>query len=104
MNVFSVWDHHRRLYDYYRGGPVSTAVNAPRPSHMRPQILGATPDNAAWPLPDDAVRVGAGKYPRGHIASRAVRPSLGMLPDFTFGNLVVYGALGFLAYQWWKAR
>ena len=103
MTMYSVWDHAERAYDYYRTPSNSAATSSPKPAHLRSAALGLSPDQAAWPLPSDARRVGKGKYPKGHIASRNGGMSLGILPEITPTNLLLYGALGYMVYTYlWK--
>ena len=94
---YSVWNHADRLYHYYQTPDRSAATSAPTPAHLRPAKLGATPEQAGWPLPSNAKPVGKGKYPKGHIASLG---SFGLSTT----NIVIYGVLGYFAYRWWKKR
>jgi len=70
--IYSVWNHALRRYDYFRTSERSAAVNSPSPKHLLGDSdeLGLAPEEAAWPLPSDAVPVGSGKEPKGVIASR----------------------------------
>lgn len=69
--IYSVWSHANRRYDYYRTPDRTDAVNSPSPSHLlgSDDDIGVPPEEAAWPLPADAVLVGSGKDPKGCIAS-----------------------------------
>ena len=103
--VYSVWDHARRVYDYYETPKTSSAINAPKPGHLRAATLGTTPDDAAWPLPSDARKIGEGKYPRGHIATRkGGLAGLGFLPDLTPTNMLLIGAFGFFVWKMVEKR
>lgn len=70
--IYSVWNHAVRRYDYYRTPETSAAVNAPTPKHLLGvgDDLGLAPEEAAWPLPANAVPAGSGKDPKGQVASR----------------------------------
>lgn len=99
--IYSVWDHARREYDYYQTPEKNGATQAPPPKHMRHHRLGMTPEEAAWPLPSNAVRVGAGKYPKGHIAVRkSGLGALGIIPDLTPTNAILMGALGWMVWTY----
>jgi hypothetical protein len=97
--IYSAWDHAERRYDYYRTPEKSARTQAPKPSHLRSQSLGMTPEQAAWPLPASARLVGHGKYPKGMIASsQSAGMGLGsfLSLDLTFSNLMLLGLVGFL--------
>jgi len=96
--IYSVWDHANRVYDYYRTPDTSAETSAPKPSHLKQSTLGLSPDQAAWPLPSSARKVGSGKYPKGFVASKNGGSGLGFLPELNTHNLVLYGALGFAAW------
>jgi hypothetical protein len=92
--MYSVWNNARRAYDYYRG-PATSATHAGAPPVTRgASELGATPDQAAWPLPAGAVKVGSGEFPQGKIAS------LGAADGGP--NLILYAALALLAYRMFR--
>lgn len=96
---YSVYDPDRRLYTYYEGsGPRGTHAGSPRVRGKT--ALGAAPEQAAWPLPMGAVKVGEGKMPMGRIASRS-ELSLGSLGIDT--DPVSLGIYGVLAYFAWRA-
>jgi hypothetical protein len=100
--IYSVWDHARREYDYYQTPNKNGATQAPKPGHLRNKgELGLTPEEAAWPLPANAVRVGGGKYAKGMIAtSKGGLSGLGFIPDLSPMNLVLMGALGWVAWKY----
>lgn len=101
--MYSIWNHADRQYDYYRTPETSSATSAPKPGHLRPTQLGLSPEKAGWPLPSSARKVGAGKYPKGFIASKQSGMGLGIIPDLTPTNIVLMGALGFMVYTFlWK--
>lgn len=98
--IYSVWDHGDRLYKYYETKEKSAATSAPSPKHIRSSRLGASPEDAAWPLPAGARLVGRGKYPKGYIASTSSGGNaLGILPALTPNNVILYGVVGFLAWK-----
>jgi hypothetical protein len=106
--IYSTWDHARREYDYYQTPEKNGATQAPKPKHLSRswgnKELGATPEEAAWPLPSNAVRIGAGKYPKGLIAQRKNGLSglggLGFIPDLTPTNMILMGALGWMTWTY----
>jgi hypothetical protein len=59
--IYSVWNQAARQYDYYETSTVQKGANTPAPSHIRAKPLGATIDQAAWPLPAGARKVGSGE-------------------------------------------
>lgn len=65
---YSVWNNDTRSYDYYEA-PGAPGIHAGAPPRVRGSALGATPDQAAWPLPGGAQKVGNGAMPQGRIAS-----------------------------------
>lgn len=66
--TYSVWNSGTRVYDYYQTR-TPAPIHAGAPSHVtKTTPLGATVDDAAYPLPADAVRVGSGPIARGKIA------------------------------------
>ncbi len=67
--IYSVWNYATRQYDYYQAGQhTATHAGAP-PVRAGASALGATPEQAAWPLPAGAQRIGSGPYARGRVAS-----------------------------------
>jgi len=106
MSIYSIWNHHKRLYDYYETSESDAAVSAPKPKHLKPAALGMTPEEAAWPLPDKAKHVGNGKYPHGYVAApKGDSAGLGFIDlDLTPGSMLVLGVLGFLAWTALKRR
>jgi hypothetical protein len=95
-----VYRYDDRIYDYYQGsGPKGTHASSP-PKTFGKSALGATPEQAAWKLPSDAVKIGSGAMPKGRIASSSTGMGLGDIDLSTGGKLVA--ALG-IAYLAWKA-
>lgn len=102
--TYSVWDHGRRRYTYYRTQEENGDIHAPKPRHTKNMQLGMSPEEAAWPLPKNAILVGSGKYPKGRIAYPGGGPGLGFFPDLTISSAVIYGAIGWIAWKIWKGR
>jgi len=70
---YSVWNPGTRRYDYYEAQS-DGATHAGAPPRASTSELGATPEQAAWPLPADAVKAGSGELPQGRIASTEAKP------------------------------
>ena len=100
--IYSVWNQGARQYDYYETGQVQKEANTPPPRHIRPGPLGATIDQAAWPLPASARKVGSGEFARGRIASRS-RDLLSLSGFEVDKNTVAMIGLGLAAYLLWKS-
>lgn len=98
--VYSIYDYDRQVYDYYTGsGPKGTHASSPPKTYLK-SALGATPEQAAWRLPADAVKVGTGILPRGRIASTGASAGLGGVDLATGGKIAIALAI---AYAAWKA-
>lgn len=66
--MYSVLNQKTRAYDYYESGETEP-WHAPAPPRSRgASALGAIPEDAAWPLPSGAKKVGEGMTARGRIA------------------------------------
>jgi hypothetical protein len=99
--IYSVWNQGARQYDYYEAPTVQNSANTPVPKHIRAKPLGATIDQAAWPLPSTAKLVGRGKLAQGRIASRGGNLlSLGAINMDT--NTIGMIGLGLAAFLLWK--
>lgn len=90
---YSIWNNATRAYDYYDARDTS-ATHAGAPPRSGSNALGATPDEAAWPLPADAVKVGAGEQPQGRIASHEAGKFTIDLPKSIF-----YAAIGYALWR-----
>lgn len=88
---YSVWNNATRAYDYYEAQGATT-IHAGAPPRAASSSLGATPDEAAWPLPADAVKTGSGELPQGRIASRE-----GKSIDVT--QAIFYAAVGYIIWR-----
>lgn len=90
---FSVWNNAARAYDYYETRGVG-GIHAGAPPSSGSSALGATPDEAAWPLPADATKTGSGELPQGRIASREAGKFTIDLPQSIF-----YAAIGYVIWR-----
>jgi len=90
---YSVWNNGTRAYDYYETSEVAN-IHADAPPRVSGSALGATPDQAAWPLPSGARRIGAGETPEGRIASIGEFGGVGGITD-----LIIYGAIAYGAWR-----
>ena len=78
--LYSVWNWDSKNYDYYQTSGPEVHAPASRSIHSASQ-LGATPDEAAVDLPDDAAKIGNGEEPKGQIASKegsSISPTWGI--------------------------
>jgi hypothetical protein len=90
---YSVWNNAKRSYDYFEA-PGDVAIHAGAPPRAASSSLGATPDQAAWPLPAGAVKVGEGEMPQGRIASRDAGAFSIDLP-----KSILYAAIGYMIWR-----
>jgi len=90
---YSVWSPSTRSYDYFEA-PGDAAIHAGAPPRAASSSLGATPDEAAWPLPPGAVKTGSGEMPEGRIASRESGKFVIDLPQSIF-----YAAIGYMIWR-----
>jgi hypothetical protein len=89
---YSIYNYTTRTYDYYDGsGPEGAHAGAPQIAKARNQ-LGATPEQAAWSVPKDAIHVGTGDLPQGRIGTFDDKGT-----DMT--KVVVLGAAALLAWR-----
>lgn len=93
---YSVWNNATRRYDYYQATGAAD-IHAGAPPRSSSYALGATPEQAAWPLPAGAVKVGAGDVPEGRIASTEAG---GFKLDVQ--SMIIYGVLGYLLVKAFK--
>jgi hypothetical protein len=98
--TYSVWNQGAGLFDYYETAKAQREVNVEPPGHLRGgRQLGATPEEAAWPLPAGAKRIGQGSLARGRIAGAGG----GALGAFALDpGLLKLGMLGLSAFLVWK--
>jgi hypothetical protein len=99
--IYSVWNQSLGAFDYFEGGREQDKLNADKPKHIVNRTLGATIDQAAWPLPGNVKKIGTGPSAVGRIATRK---SLGSLGDSVLGDLSLTKAalLGVSAFLLWK--
>lgn len=88
---YSVWNNATRRYDYYQATG-DAAIHAGAPPRASTSELGATPEQAAWPLPPDATKVGSGELPQGRIASREGG-------KFDLPKSILYVAIGYIVWR-----
>ena len=91
---FSVWRNDARRYDYYET-PGNATIHAGAPPRASSDALGATPEEAAWPLPENAVKTGSGELPQGRIASREATGTF----EFDLPKSVFYAAIGYVVWR-----
>ncbi len=90
---YSVWNTATRRFDYYQTSEVGP-THAPPASHVSSSnALGATPDEAAWPLPPGARMIGSGSVAKGRVAKRKSLMSMGDTPSGSRTVLIVGGLL-----------
>jgi hypothetical protein len=89
---YSVWNNGTRSYNYF-DAPGTPGIHAGAPPRVHGSELGATPDQAAWPLPPGAVKTGSGELPQGRIAS--TDSSHG----FDFNKVFLYAAVGYFVWR-----
>jgi len=93
---YSVWRPGEAVFDYYDTPELATTSNVEKPAHLKARTLGATVEQASWPLPAGAVKVGTGPHAQGKIAIRpsaALGASDGDLPIAKGLLLAAAGAL-----------
>lgn len=101
MNLYSVWNYGTASYDYYEA-PGAHATHAGSPPVRARGALGATPEQASWPLPVGAKKIGAGPLPRGKIATKTPGGIAFAGVDLTDPGTVA--AVLVLSYVAWKNR
>jgi len=94
--IYSVWNQGQGVFEYYEDGVPQTQLNVEKPSHIAERTLGATVEQAAWPLPPAARLTGHGPVPVGRIAARKSGVALAGLTDDL--SLVKIGMLAGAAY------
>ena len=91
-NVYSVFDYHRNLYDYYEAptGMIPATGRFRKP--VRTMKFGIVPKDLAASFPSGARKIGSGPDPRGIIAAKNGSPSLlGALRMPSRNTLLVLG-------------
>lgn len=87
---FSVFDTQSRTYDVYEA-PYDGRIHAGSPPKRKTAALGATVEQAAWPLPFGAKKIGSSVKPVGRVAS------LGDTTDASSGGFSWYYVVGLAA-------
>ena len=100
MITYSVWNYGTQRYDYY-AAPGDHPTHAGAPPSRGSTRLGASPEQAAWPLPAGAKKIGSGDFAKGRIASTSAGGGLG---GVELSDPVAVGAMAVLAYVIWKNR
>lgn len=67
---YSCWNQSLGAFDYYEGGAEQRVLNTEKPKHLVSRTLGSTVDQAAWPLPAGARKIGSGPDAIGRVAVR----------------------------------
>ena len=98
--IYSVCNQGARQYDYYRTAELQETANTPAPKHIRATKLGATVEQAAWPLPASAQKVGSGEYAQGRIASNKAVALVGFTMDT---NMIGFLGFGLAAFLLWRS-
>lgn len=78
--LYSVWNQGRGGFDYFEDGRLEDKANVPKPA-IAARPLGSTVDQAGWPLPAGARRVGFGADAIGRVAVRRSGLALGDASD-----------------------
>jgi predicted transglutaminase-like cysteine proteinase len=104
-NVYSVFDYHRGLYDYFEAPTGALPATGRYRKPIAVSRFGIAPESMAAPLPSGARKVGSGERPRGMIAHSSTGFGALMPIDQRSLGLVVVGAgLGILGYRMWSQR
>ena len=79
--IYSVWNQGLGAYDYFESPGEQANLNVEKPRHLVSRTLGATADQAAWPLPGNLRPIGSGTEAVGRVASRGGKALSGDLGD-----------------------
>jgi hypothetical protein len=101
--IYSVWNQPARQYDYYETGTMQKGANMPAPRHIRSEPLGATIDQASWPLPSSSRKIGSGEFAKGRIASRSGGKLLSLGAISMDTNTIAIIGLGVAALVLWRS-
>lgn len=99
--IYSVWNQAAQVFDVFEDDRPQAELNAPAPAHLRARTIGATVDQAAWPLPAGARRTGTSHVAVGRIATAAGGAGLGGVVADVVGSRLGMLALGG-ALAWWN--
>lgn len=97
---YSVWSYDRQVYDVF-DTPETKATHAGSPSRAVFQSsLGATPEQASWTLPPNAMKVGESQLPQGRIATRGgALGGLGDIDAATGAKIGIVLGVAYFAYR-----
>jgi hypothetical protein len=98
--MYSVYNPGRLEYDYYQDARTQETLNTEKPTHVPNRTMGATPEQAAWALPSDAIKVGSGKQAIGRVAAKKTAAVLAGVGDDP-STMKIALALG-AAFLLWK--
>lgn len=91
--TYSVYNLATKQYDYYQvDEQAATHVTQPPAALLGTSQLGCTPEQFAWKLPSGAVKVGAGEFAQGKVASTGDSSGI--------PRWMVYVAVGYLVWRW----
>lgn len=106
--TYSVWNQALGAFDYYESNKNQAQLNVEKPSHIGSRTLGATVDQAAWPMPADARKIGSGATPIGKVSTLRKIGGLGSMSDAlgeaTIGKAVLAGGVAYLAWKYVAKR
>lgn len=104
--IYSVWNQAAGHYDHYEDNAPDDRANAPAPRHLgRSDTLGLTPEEAAWPLPLGARKVGSGPTAMGRIARLRGTSTASSLSGFEVPvPLLALAAIWGLTFFVWRKR
>lgn len=98
--IVSQWNQGLGAFDYFEGAHEQQELNTEKPKHLVSRTLGATVDQAAWPMPAGMRKIGSGPDAIGRVATSKRAGALGdSVGDM---SLVKAGLLGLSAYLIWK--
>jgi hypothetical protein len=101
--TYSVWDPISGTYQYYQtpqDGKLEHDV--PKARHLSTSSkVGITPEQAAWPLPANAKRIGTGKTAKGMIAQKPGGLAMGdtLIGGIGVGTFAIVGVLLYFAFR-----
>jgi hypothetical protein len=103
---YSVWNQSTGLFDYFEGGREQDKLNAPKPGHIGPRNLGSTIDQAAWPLPAGARKIGSGAVAVGRVARSGGSSGMSGLGDIFDSptKIAIFAAFMYVAWRLDKSR
>ena len=89
--IYSSWNQAQGAYDYWQTpGGGEPKINVEKPTHIASRALGSTVEQAAWPMPTNAVYVGSGEDAVGRITAPAGTDALS---DDTSSSSALTGVL-----------